>query len=82
MSIPLYVFVQGDTLGLVVLAPESETVDELAKRLSRAAAPRVRLEGNPRVVHHGRPLRGELSLKEAGIAPLDRVELVEERHLG
>lgn len=82
MSIPLYVFVRGDTLGLVVLAPESETIEDLAKRLSRAAAPRVQLEGTLRVVHRGRPLRGELSLKEAGIAPLDRVDLIEERALG
>ena len=40
MAIPLYVFVRGDTLGLVVLAGEGESVDELAQRLSRAAAPR------------------------------------------
>jgi hypothetical protein len=82
MSIPLYAFVRGDTLGLVVLAPESETVEELAKRLARAAAPRVSLEGNLRVLHRGTPLRSELTLKEAGVAPLDRVDLVPERDLG
>lgn len=78
MAIPLYCFVRGDTLGLVVLAPEQESVDELALRLSRAAAPRVTLNGPLRVVHGGRTLRGELTLLEAGIAALDRVDLIAE----
>lgn len=82
MSIPLYAFVRGDTLGLVVLAPESETVEELAKRLSRAAAPRVSLEGKLRVLHRGVALRCQLTLEEAGVAPLDRVDLVTEADLG
>jgi hypothetical protein len=78
MAIPLYAFVQGDTLGLVVLAPEHESVDELALRLARAAAPRVTLLGRLRVLHAGRALAGELTLGEAGIGPLDRVDLIEE----
>jgi hypothetical protein len=81
MAMPLYCFVRGDTLGLVVLAPEQESVDELAARLSRAAAPRVALSGNLRVLHRGRVLKGNLSLKEAGVAPLDRVDLLTERDL-
>lgn len=78
MAIPLYCFVQGDTLGLVVLAPEEECVDELAQRLSRAASPRVTLQGRLRVMHAGRALRGELTLTAAGVRPLDRVDLIRE----
>lgn len=78
MAIPLYCFVRGDTLGLVVLAPEEERVDDLAARLARAAAPRVRLSGQLAIVHRGRVLRGERSLTEVGIAALDRVDLVSE----
>lgn len=81
MSIPLYVFVRGDTLGLVVLAPDSETVDDLAQRLARAASPRVTLTGSLRVLHRGRPLRGGQTLREAGVAPLDRVDLLQEADL-
>ncbi|HYQ17270.1 MAG TPA: hypothetical protein VEQ58_15970 [Polyangiaceae bacterium] len=81
MAIPLYAFVRGDTLGLVVLAPEAERVDELALRLLRAAAPRVALRGPLRVLFDGRPLRGEQTLLEAGLAALDRVELVMESDL-
>ena len=82
MAIPLYGFVRGDTLGLVVLAPETESVDELALRLARAAAPRVTLQGDLRVLHRGKLLRGELTLREAGVVALDRVDLLTERDLG
>jgi hypothetical protein len=82
MAIPLYCFVRGDTLGLVVLSPETESVDELALRLARAAAPRVTLEGDLRVLHRGKLLRGELTVREAGVVALDRVDLLMERDLG
>lgn len=82
MAIPLYAFVRGDTLGLVVLAGDTESVDELAARLARAAAPRVVLNGQLRVVHHGKVLLGQLSLREAGIVALDRVDLITEQPLG
>jgi Toluene-4-monooxygenase system protein B (TmoB) len=81
MAIPLYAFVRGDTLGLVVLASETESVADLAQRLSRAAAPRVSPDPSLRVLHRGKLLRGELTLTEAGVAALDRVDLVAERDL-
>ena len=76
MTIPLYVFVRGDTLGLVVLAGEAESVDDLAQRMLRAAAPRVTLSGPLRVLHRGKVLPGGLSLSEAGVNALDRVDLI------
>jgi hypothetical protein len=82
MAIPLYCFVRGDTLGLVVLAGEAESIDELALRLSRAAAPRVKLEGQLRVLHRGRVLSGELTLSQAGVSALDRVDLTTEGYVG
>ena len=82
MAIPVYAFVQGDTLGLVVLAGEAESVDDLAQRLVRAAAPRVALSGRVRVSHRGAVLRGELTLTEAGIGALDRVDLRTEADSG
>ena len=82
MAIPLYAFVRGDTLGLVVLAGEAESVADLAQRLSRAAAPRVALEPGLRVLHRGKLLPGELTLTEAGVHALDRVDLVAESDLG
>ena len=78
MGVPLYAFVRGDTLGLVVLAREDEDVDALAQRLARAAAPRVKVTGRLTVLHRGKALRGDSSLSEAGVRPLDRVDLVAE----
>jgi hypothetical protein len=78
MGIPLYAFVRGDTLGLVVLARDDESVDELALRLARAAAPRVAVTGKLHVLHRGKRLLGALSLTEAGVNALDRVDLVTE----
>jgi len=82
MAMPLYCFVRGDTLGLVVLANEAESIDELALRLARAAAPRVTLAGPLRVWHHGRALEGGLTLVQAGLSALDRVDLKSEHDLG
>ncbi len=79
---PLYCFVRGDTLGLVVLADEAESIDELALRLARAAAPRVTLAAPLRVWHRGRVLEGELTLGQAGLSALDRVDLTQEDDLG
>ena len=79
-GIPLYVFVRGDTLGLVVLAPEGELVAELAGRLARAAAARVKPAGRMRVLHRGKLLPAQLSLRDAGVRALDRVDLVPEDH--
>ena len=45
MSIPVYGFLEGDTLGLLVLAEEGETVLELARKLQDAASIRVENSG-------------------------------------
>jgi len=41
MPIPLYGFLEGDTLGLLMLAEEGETVLQLAQKLQQAASLRV-----------------------------------------
>jgi hypothetical protein len=77
--IPLYAFVQGDTLGLVVMAGEEEPVGALAQRLQEAASVRVRPRPSVRVVHRGRVLDAGSTVRQAGIEPLDRVDLVEDK---
>jgi hypothetical protein len=76
--IPLYGFVEGDTLGLLVLANESDTVAEVADRLRASAAVRVVFGPGGHVVWRGRRLEPGVSVKQAGLAPLDRVDLVRE----
>jgi hypothetical protein len=76
--IPLYGFVEGDTLGLLVLAYKSDTVAELGDRLQQAARVRVAERDRVRIMYQGRVLEPALTLEMVGIAALDRVDLVRE----
>lgn len=75
MLVPVYGFVAGDTLGLLVLMQDHETVAELAQRLSRAAAPRIAPGMPAQVYHRGRALDPQLTIAAAGLGALDRVDL-------
>lgn len=78
MTLPLYCFVRGDTLGILVLATERDRVSTLVDRITRAAAPRVACSGRLRLSHRGRLLSEELTLAAAGVAALDRIDAFEE----
>jgi hypothetical protein len=41
MLVPLYGFLRGDTIGLLVLVHETDTVREIGRKLQEAAAVRV-----------------------------------------
>jgi hypothetical protein len=73
---PLYGFLEGDTIGLLILAREDATVAELAARLQKSASIRVETRPVVRVVHAGRTLEPGWTLVEAGIRPLDRFDVV------
>jgi toluene monooxygenase system protein B len=77
--IPLYGFVQGDALGLLVLVQDEDSIATLAATLTEAARVRVAPFVEPRVCHGGRRLSPELTVAEAGLKPLGRVDLVEGR---
>jgi hypothetical protein len=74
---PLYAFVQGDTLGLLVLAKEEASVAELAEEMQQLAQVRVPHRASVAVVHGGRQLPPRATLAECQLQPLDRVDLVE-----
>jgi hypothetical protein len=74
--IPLYGFLEGDTVGLLVLGREEQTIAELAEALQRAAAVRVAPSAGMRLVHRGRMLEPTLTVGLAGMAPLDRFDVV------
>lgn len=79
MLIPLYGFVQGDTLGLLVLAHDHMTVAEVSERLRESARLRV-VRGEPAaLVFSGRVLDPALTLRELGLRALDRIDLRFER---
>lgn len=77
MLIPLYGFVQGDALGLLVLVQDEDSIATLAATLSEAARMRVTPFVDPRVCHGGRRLSSSVTVAEAGLKPLARVDLVE-----
>jgi hypothetical protein len=78
---PLYGFVQGDTMGIVVLGRLDGTIADLADRLLKAASVRVsgRGRGSYRVLAGDRVLDPAATLRTQAIEPLSRVDLVWDR---
>lgn len=76
MLIPVYGFLQGDALGLVVLMRDDETADDFANKLMQAAAVRVAPFGDRVVYFNGQRLEANAILIEAGVTPLDRLDVV------
>lgn len=73
---PLYGFLEGDTIGLLILGREGETVAELARKLLQAAAVRVAPRAaRMKVLRDGRALDPGLTLTAAGLRPLDRFDV-------
>jgi hypothetical protein len=75
MLIPLYAFLEGDTLGLVVLAQAQDSVARLADLVQRAACMRVAPRTGLRVWCRGKVLDPSMTLAQAGLAPLDPVDV-------
>jgi hypothetical protein len=75
MLVPLYGFLQGDTLGILVLVQDGDRVAEIAASLQQAAAMRVAPRPGARVHFAGRVLDPELTVAQAGLAALDRVDV-------
>lgn len=78
MLMPLYGFLQGDTVGLLVLIHDDESVAEIVVKLQAAAAVRVPPRSRMAVYHQGRRLDPGLSLATAGLSALERVDVVPE----
>jgi hypothetical protein len=73
--IPLYGFLEGDTLGLLVLAGEQDTAAELARKLQEAASLRVARAERVHVWARGARLAGNVSIAAAGLQALDRFDV-------
>jgi hypothetical protein len=76
--IPLYAFLRGDTMGLVVLAAETDTWARVAAKLQTSASVRVETRRRVAVLHEGRPVPLEATVAATGARPLDRVDVVPE----
>jgi hypothetical protein len=74
--IPLYGFLQGDSIGLLVLAEENDSAAELAEKLQSAARIRVRHEGKMRVVYQGAIINAQTTVAQAQMSALDRFDVI------
>lgn len=78
MLVPLYGFLRGDVMGLLVLVQDHETVADLAASLQQAAASRVAPCASAKVYLRGRLLAPTDTVAQAGLVALDRVDVVGE----
>jgi Toluene-4-monooxygenase system protein B (TmoB) len=75
-AIPIYGFVRGDMLGVLVLVRASDSVATLTAVLTEAAAVRVAPSPHARLFAGARELDPKSSVAAAGLSALDRVDLV------
>ena len=76
-AIPLYCFIEGDSLGVLVLVHDHESVADLAQHAQQAAAVRVAPRQHAVVYAHGAVLDRDATVKEIGLVALDRIDVVE-----
>jgi hypothetical protein len=77
-AIPLYCFIAGDSLGVLVLANEHDTITDLALRAQQAAAVRVAPRPHAVLSVRGAALDRDATVKEAGLVALDRIDVCPE----
>jgi hypothetical protein len=76
MPIPLYGFLQGDTVGLLILAEEGDTLQALARKLQDAASLRVAGRDRVLVVYNGKTMEPTMTVTQAGLQALDRFDVI------
>lgn len=82
MLVPLYGFVEGDTIGLLVLAHESMSIADVADKLRTSARVRIDPSGRWKLLAGDRILDPTLTVSTAGLAALDRIDLRREEDAG
>jgi hypothetical protein len=76
MPIPLYGFLQGDTIGLLILADEGDTLQSLARKLQDAASLRVEGKDHVEVVYKEKVMDPTKTIVQAGFQALDRFDVI------
>jgi hypothetical protein len=77
MLLPLYGFLQGDTIGLLILVEEHDTVLTLARKLQQAASVRVAAKAQVEVWYREHRVDLQLTVVQAGFEPLERFDVVQ-----
>jgi hypothetical protein len=78
MLVPLHGFLRGDTIGLLVLVHDTDTIEELAQRMLAAAAVRVAPAPSARVFRGSEELSPRDTVGGVGLSALERVDIIPE----
>ena len=78
VTIPLYTFVRGDCLGLILLVDDAHSMTEVALRAQRAAGMRVAPAARVGVYRNDLRLDPKMTVADAGLRPLDRIDILPE----
>jgi hypothetical protein len=76
MPISLYGFLEGDTVGLLILADDGDTLEVLAGKLQAAASLRVAARDVVRVVYKDQTMDPTMTVAQAGWEALDRFDVL------
>lgn len=76
MLVPLHGFVSGDTVGLLVLVHDTDTIEHLAQTLMAAASVRIAPAPWARVYFGSAELPADQTVAGVGLTALERVDLV------
>ena len=77
MLVPLYGFMRGDTVGLLVLARRDDTIAAVAANLQQAASVRVTPMEPAHVYYNGIRLNPEATVGEVGLRALERIDVIQ-----
>ena len=76
MPVPLYGFLQGDTVGLLILADDGDTLEALARKLQAAASLRVAARDEVQLVYNDKTMDLTMTVAQAGFQALDRFDVL------
>jgi hypothetical protein len=75
LLIPIYGFVEGDTMGVVILVEEQETILALTNKLLEAVSLRVDVDHQYEAIYQGLVLNPDEAVVTANLRPLQRLDL-------
>ena len=76
MPVPLYGFLQGDTVGLLILADNADTLEALARKLQAAASLRVAARDEVQLVYNDKTMDLTMTVAQARFQALDRFDVL------
>jgi hypothetical protein len=75
MSLPLYGFLEGDAVGLLIVADQNESISSLARKLQEAGNIRVKPKSEVQLVYQGKIIDPALTVSGAGFSALERFDV-------